>query len=250
MLNQLIIKFYTCRFSKKYLILAGIWFSKDKPTMESYMHPLVEKVNELYYDGMLNLNLCFNSPIFHFTGVDVDTPIGKRKAHAAIIVCSTDRPACALVANNMQYNGHFGCTTCDSYGTSVGRTVYWPYDDASNLRTHQSILSSALEAVQCRKPVSSNSEILLSMITILYHVITIRCKESREFLFYLCIHHLILSKAWLWMIYTVLILVLLRLCVHIGFLQTRGQPYNIYEKVILCTYHFSVYNRLTNVMRV
>ena len=55
--NQLIIKFYTCRFSKKYLILAGIWFSKDKPTMESYMHPLVEKVNELYYDGMLNLNL-------------------------------------------------------------------------------------------------------------------------------------------------------------------------------------------------
>ena len=78
-----------------------------------------QKVNELYYDGMLNLNLCFYSPIFHFTGVDVDTPIGKRKAHVAIIVCSTDRPACALVANNMQYNGHFGCTTCDSYGTSV-----------------------------------------------------------------------------------------------------------------------------------
>lgn len=196
------------------------------------------------------MNLRFIHIIFHFTGVDVDTPIGKRKVHGAIIVCSTDRPACALVANNIQYNGHFGCTTCDSYGTSVGRTVYWPYDHASNLRTHQSILSSALEAVQCRKPVSSNSEFSCPFILCHNKVKGIKGVPilSLHPPFNL-VKGMVVDD-----LHCVDLGVVKALCTHWFSADKRGQPYNIYEKVILqyvhiMCLHFSVYNRLTNVMR-
>lgn len=39
------------RCSKKYTILAGLWFSKQKPTMTTYLRPLVNKLNYLYTNG-------------------------------------------------------------------------------------------------------------------------------------------------------------------------------------------------------
>ena len=40
------------RFQKKNMILGVVWFSKDKPTMITYLKPLMASINELSYDGM------------------------------------------------------------------------------------------------------------------------------------------------------------------------------------------------------
>lgn len=62
--------------------------------------------------------------VFSFTGVMVNTPEGKKRTRAAILVCSADLPAKALIANCNQYNGYFGCNTCDGSGAAVGRTLF------------------------------------------------------------------------------------------------------------------------------
>ena len=38
-------------------MLGGLWFSKDKPTMMTYLMPLMKKFNALYEAGELS---CFN----------------------------------------------------------------------------------------------------------------------------------------------------------------------------------------------
>ena len=35
------------------MVLAGMWFSKDKPTMNSYLRPIIDEINDLYATGML-----------------------------------------------------------------------------------------------------------------------------------------------------------------------------------------------------
>eukprot|EP00731_Ephydatia_muelleri_P035226 Em0106g11a len=80
------------RASKRYTILAGLWYSKQKPTMSTYMKPLVDKLNKLYKDG-----------------VEVNTPTGKIQVHCMVLMCSADLPAKAKVGNCVQYNGYNGC---------------------------------------------------------------------------------------------------------------------------------------------
>lgn len=92
--------------------------------------------------------------MFTFTGVIENTPEGKKRARAAILLCSADLPAKALVANSYQYNGHFGCNTCNSFGTAVGRKLCWPHEDTATVRTHDTIVSCFQQAIALRKPVS------------------------------------------------------------------------------------------------
>jgi hypothetical protein len=33
------------------MILGAVWFSKDKPTMTTYLKPLMTSINELSYEG-------------------------------------------------------------------------------------------------------------------------------------------------------------------------------------------------------
>eukprot|EP00731_Ephydatia_muelleri_P011483 Em0006g377a len=40
------------RYSKKHVMLAGLWFSKDKPTMSTYLMPLMNKFNVLHETGV------------------------------------------------------------------------------------------------------------------------------------------------------------------------------------------------------
>ena len=39
------------RFLRKNMILGALWFSKDKPTMTTYLKPLMASINELSYEG-------------------------------------------------------------------------------------------------------------------------------------------------------------------------------------------------------
>lgn len=45
------------RFSKKNKILSGIWCAKEKPTMNLFLKPLMDSMNELYFKGIMQLSL-------------------------------------------------------------------------------------------------------------------------------------------------------------------------------------------------
>lgn len=40
------------RFSKQHMLLAGLWFDSQKPTMATFLHPLMNSLNDLYVKGM------------------------------------------------------------------------------------------------------------------------------------------------------------------------------------------------------
>lgn len=71
-----------------------------------------------------------------------------------ILMCTADLPAKAKVANSLQYNGYFGCNTCTIPGTYIGHNMTWQYDPSATLRTHDSIISNAEDAIKIRNPVS------------------------------------------------------------------------------------------------
>ena len=74
-------------------------------------------------------------------------------SHAILLTCSVDLPAKSKICNCMQYNGYYGCCTCDCIGTAVGRKLCWPYEESSNHRTHASVLVCAKQAIQLNTPV-------------------------------------------------------------------------------------------------
>lgn len=39
------------RFSKKHLILGGLWFGKEKPNMITFLEPLIDQINNLCNNG-------------------------------------------------------------------------------------------------------------------------------------------------------------------------------------------------------
>lgn len=46
-----VIKIILYRFDKRNMILAALWFSADKPTMTTFMRPLIDLFNDLYQNG-------------------------------------------------------------------------------------------------------------------------------------------------------------------------------------------------------
>ena len=48
------LKLYTSRYSKKDMLLAALWYSHSKPLMNSFLRPVIEDLNKLYYKGMLS----------------------------------------------------------------------------------------------------------------------------------------------------------------------------------------------------
>lgn len=43
--------FLLTRFSKKNIILAGLWFSDSKPTMTTFLEPVIQEINNLSSKG-------------------------------------------------------------------------------------------------------------------------------------------------------------------------------------------------------
>ena len=39
------------RFNRKNLILAGLWFGRDSPTMTTFLQPLMEEIHKLSSNG-------------------------------------------------------------------------------------------------------------------------------------------------------------------------------------------------------
>ena len=45
------------RFSKQHMLLAGLWFDTHKPTMSTFLYPLMISLNRLYLEGKLYVNV-------------------------------------------------------------------------------------------------------------------------------------------------------------------------------------------------
>ena len=86
---------------------------------------------------------------------------------------SADLPAKALVLNEKQYNGQYGCSYCESQGsTPPGDCLhrYWPYEPNIVLRTHAGVVENAKEAVR------GNDAVHIFLNQILY---SCSCEDSR-----------------------------------------------------------------------
>lgn len=81
----------------------------------------------------------------------MQTPEGEMKSKSMLLLFTGDLPARAKVANAVQYNGYYGCGTCNTKGMYTGSSMSWPYDPAAELRTHKSIIELATEAFQTGK---------------------------------------------------------------------------------------------------
>jgi len=46
-----VITIVCCRFSKQNLLLAGLWYAPEKPSMNMFFYPLVHSLNDLFKDG-------------------------------------------------------------------------------------------------------------------------------------------------------------------------------------------------------
>lgn len=85
------------------------------------------------------------------SGVSVSTSDRVFKARAAVLLCSVDLRARALVSNTKQYNGQYGCLYCESPGQAREQAPAirdWPYEEDITMRSHDSIKRNALMAVR------------------------------------------------------------------------------------------------------
>ena len=124
-------------------------------------------------------------------GVDISTSSGKFRVKARLIAASLDLPAKAMVANMKQFNGKHACSVCLDEGESLpGNPLhrFYPYEEDSVHRTHQSILHDAKEATKKGESVSYFSASNISMNCKRHSLIrsgTVRwlqciCKYSRQ----------------------------------------------------------------------
>ena len=85
------------------------------------------------------------------------TPAGSITCKARLVMFSADLPARAGILNMKQYNGRHGCIQCEDEGVPRPASHLqrnWPYSTATILRTHESVVFHAREAVRTREPVS------------------------------------------------------------------------------------------------
>ena len=68
-----------CRFQKKYMLLHSLWYSSAKPTMTTFLKPLIDEVNELDLKGSNYCNAIPNT-VYSFTSIP----------HAGTQVCLSD----------------------------------------------------------------------------------------------------------------------------------------------------------------
>ncbi|XP_037278000.2 uncharacterized protein LOC119170838 isoform X1 [Rhipicephalus microplus] len=98
------------RMSK--LVLAALWFWKEKPNMALFQGTFVEKMNEL----------CEN-------GVELQRQ-GRVEKYKVYCICSSvDSVARAPMQGVTQFNGYFGCNWCLQRGERAGGATKYPVEE-------------------------------------------------------------------------------------------------------------------------
>lgn len=129
----------------KELILAGLWFGKDKPNMNIFLEPFVEQMNELLKNG-------------------VECILNEVKTCIKIfpLICSVDCIARAAMQGFSQFNGKYGCCFCLHPGEWVrsnpnnkksGNIKYPLQVDVPKKRTVEHTIQCMKKAVTSKKPI-------------------------------------------------------------------------------------------------
>lgn len=73
-----------------------------------------------------------------------------------LLLCSTDLPARALVANMKAYNGKYSCTSCEDSGEEGSNPLHrvWPFNAESTTRSKATVMKAVCDAVQQQTSVS------------------------------------------------------------------------------------------------
>jgi len=137
---------YSERFRRDNMLLAGVWFGPDKPSMLTFLKPFHTIFHQLETNG-----------------VDILIPNGEEITVRAILLCGTcDLPARCLVCNSVQFNGFYGCLRCRQAGKSLktrkgGHVHVYPFneeDPSGPVRTKMGIMRDAKQAVQQKSSVN------------------------------------------------------------------------------------------------
>ena len=156
------------RFSKQHMLLAGLWFDTHKPTMSTFLYPLMTSLNRLYLEGktVCTCNSSENGNDAAYNndaGIEIDASDGRCRCHAALLLCCIDLPAQAQLLNMKFFNGKNACAHCEEEGVprpSCPRVRNWPYAGEPCVRTHSRMLSQAREAITQHKAVSKMQEFI------------------------------------------------------------------------------------------
>ena len=46
---------YVYRFSRENMLLCGMWFDREKPSMTTFIKPIIEQINKLYLQGTVHV---------------------------------------------------------------------------------------------------------------------------------------------------------------------------------------------------
>ena len=129
---------YNIRMKKENMILTGLWFGKQKPSMGTYLKPFLDTFKELE-DG-----ITLYSP-------DKNTDFLLK----GYLLCGTaDLPARCLLCNSIQFNGSYSCWKCVQKGESAlvrkGYAHVFPFNceqPKGPIRTKESVLCDAQKAL-------------------------------------------------------------------------------------------------------
>ena len=150
------------RYLRKNIILAGLWFARSKPTMTTFVRPVMDQLSTLSSTGMPNdisVITCFVlfTCTCNYAGITIKTPCGEMTSKARLLLCSVDLPARASMLNMKLYNGKHACAYCEFEGVPRASSHMhrnWPYETSSQRRTHDSFIRNAMEATRKKDAVS------------------------------------------------------------------------------------------------
>lgn len=91
------------------LMTCGLWFSKKKTEMSSFLEPFVDLINELQIEG-----------------IKCTVEGEERPIKLYVNCCCVDSVARAPVQGIKQFNGHFGCSWCLHPGIYAHGTMKYP----------------------------------------------------------------------------------------------------------------------------
>ncbi|XP_049511151.1 uncharacterized protein LOC125939771 isoform X1 [Dermacentor silvarum] len=119
------------------LVLAALWFGKEKPNMELFQGAFVDALNKLGEEGFL---------LEHE---------GEEKVFKAFcICCAVDSVARAPMQGIMQFNGYYGCNWCLQQGERIAGTLKYPVQQNEPVeRTEKQMLRDMETALKDGSPV-------------------------------------------------------------------------------------------------
>ncbi|XP_044037086.1 uncharacterized protein LOC122868819 isoform X7 [Siniperca chuatsi] len=143
---------YTQR--KENVIVAGLWFGRDKPKMNTFLKPFIDECRELAQNP--------------FQWSDSNGTVHSSKVFA--LICSSDAVARPLLRNCKQFNGEYGCDWCLHPGMMVkkggGSMRSYPYDEETQAaRSNKMFRDNAAQAENSATP--KNGVKGLSLLSIL-----------------------------------------------------------------------------------